>query len=181
MPVTANGVEDYDPRARTHVPHWTPEDYRAHLGEEIGVTDWYEVTQKDVDAFAVATEDRNYIHVNPERARSEGGLSGTIAHGFFTLSLLAGFSYQVTPMTKGAVMGYNYGVDRVRFLSPVPVGSRVRGRYTLADVQEKDGALVTAYDVVVEIEGQEVDKGGKPALVATTRGYAVLGKEGDEA
>lgn len=181
MAMAPGGFEDYDPRARTDVPHWTVDDYKAHLGQEVGVSDWREVTQKDVDAFAVATEDRNYIHVNPERAREEGGLPGTIAHGFFTLSLLAGFSYQVTPMTKGAVMGYNYGVDRVRFISPVPVGSRVRGRYKLAEVQEKDGGLVTAWDVVVEIEGQEVEKGGKPALVATTRGYAVMAKEGETA
>jgi acyl dehydratase len=181
MAITPGGFEDYDPRARTDVPHWDLADYKAHLGEEIGVSDWYEVTQKDVDAFAVATEDRNFIHVNPERAKTEGGLDGTIAHGFFTLSLLANFAYQVTPMTRGAIMGYNYGVDRVRFIAPVPVGSRVRGRYTLADVQEKDGGLVTAYDVVVEIEGREVASGGKPALVATTRGYAVLGKQGDTA
>ena len=72
-------------------------------------------------------------------------------------------------------MGFNYGLDKVRFINQVTVGSRVRGRYKLADAQEKDGALVTAYDVVVEIEGQEVASGGKPALVATSRGYAKLG------
>ena len=171
--ITENGVEDYDPRERD-VPEWTIDEFQSHVGQEIGVSPWYDVTQKDVDAFAVATDDRNFIHVNPPRAK-EAGLPGTIAHGFFTLSLLAGFSYQLSPKVKGAVMGFNYGLDKVRFINQVTVGSRVRGRYKLADAQEKDGALVTAYDVVVEIEGQEVASGGKPALVATSRGYAKLG------
>ncbi|MAS42913.1 MAG: nodulation protein NodN [Rhodobacteraceae bacterium] len=173
--ITENGVEDYDPRERD-VPEWTIDEFQSHVGQEIGVSPWYDVTQKDVDAFAVATDDRNFIHVNPARAK-ESGLPGTIAHGFFTLSLLAGFSYKTTPKLKGAVMGYNYGVDKARFVAQVPVGSRVRGRYTLADVQVKEGAVVTAYDVKVEIEGQELANGGKPALVATSRGYAVMGDD----
>ena len=171
--LTENGVEDYDPLARD-VPKWTPEEFIERVGQEIGVTEWFEITQAAVDAFAVATDDRNFIHVNPPRAK-EAGLPGTIAHGFFTLSLLAGFSYQLTPMVKGAVMTFNYGLDKVRFINQVSVGARVRGRYTLADAQKKDGAFVSAYDVVVEIEGQEVASGGKPALVATSRGYAKLG------
>ncbi len=171
--LTENGVEDYDPLARD-VPTWSVADFKAKVGEEIGVTEWFHITQEAVDAFAVATDDRNFIHVNPPRAK-EAGLPGTIAHGFFTLSLLAGFAYQLSPKVKGAVMGFNYGLDKVRFINQVPVGAKVRGRYTLADAQEKDGALVTAYDVVVEIEGQEVASGGKPALVATSRGYSKLG------
>lgn len=171
--LTENGVEDYDPLARD-VPTWTVDEFKSKVGQEIGVTAWFDVTQPAVDAFAVATDDRNFIHVNPPRAK-QAGLPGTIAHGFFTLSLLAGFAYQLSPKVKGAVMGYNYGLDRVRFINQVPVGARVRGRYTLADAQAKDGALVTAYDVVVEIEGQEVANGGKPALVAVSRGYSKLG------
>lgn len=174
--ITENGVEDYDPRERD-VPEWTVQEFKSHVGQEIGVSPWHDVTQEAVDAFAVATDDRNYIHVNPKRAREEGGLAGTIAHGFYTLSLLAGFSYKTTPKLKGAVMGYNYGVDKARFVAPVPVGSRVRGRYMLSDVQVKDGAVVTAYDVKVEIEGKELADGHKPALVATTRGYAVMGDD----
>ena len=173
--LTENGVEDYDPLARD-VPVWSVAEFQDRVGQEIGVSEWFEVTQAAVDAFAVATDDRNFIHVNPPRAK-EAGLPGTIAHGFFTLSLLAGFAYQITPKVKGAVMGYNYGLDRVRFINQVPVGSRVRGRYKLADAEAKDGALVTAYEVTVEIEGQEVASGGKPALVATSRGYAKLGAD----
>lgn len=175
MAITASGVEDYDPTQRD-VPEFTVAELQNKIGEEIGASPWYEVTQKDVDAFAVATDDRNFIHVNPERAKA-AGLPGTIAHGFFTLSLLAGFSYKTTPKVKGAVIGYNYGLDKVRFVAQVPVGSRVRGRYKLADVQAKDGACVLGYEVQVEIEGQEIDKGGKPAVVALSRSYVKLGDD----
>ncbi|MEO1689645.1 MAG: MaoC family dehydratase, partial [Pseudomonadota bacterium] len=158
-------IEDMDPLARD-VPVWTAEQYRDARGTEIGVTSWQEVSQERVSAFGVATEDRNYIHMTPEKARSQAGLPGTIAHGLFTLSLLPSFNYEVTPMAAGAVLGLNYGFDKVRWIAPVPVGARVRGRMTLADAEPKNGSLVITIDVTVEIEGQEVAAGGKPALVA---------------
>lgn len=176
MAITASGIEDMDPLARD-VPEWTVADYKNHIGAEIGVSTWRHVTQERVDAFAVSTEDVNYIHVNPERARSQGNLPGTIAHGLFTLSLIPTFNYELTPKPKGGVMGLNYGFDRVRFLSQVLVGSRVRGRVTLTDAQVKNGSLVLTYDVTIEIEGQEIDQGGKPALAARSLSHVRLSHE----
>jgi acyl dehydratase len=167
--------EDMDPLTRD-VPEWSVAEYRAAIGTEVGVSSWIEVTQAKVDAFAVVTDDRNLLHVTPEKAR-ERGMPGTIAHGFYTLSLLAGFGYQVTPKAKGAVMGLNYGLDKVRFLSPVPVGCRVRGRIALQDARLRGDTLVITWDVTVEIEGQEVAKGGKPALAAIWLGHVGLSPE----
>ncbi|HKK36420.1 MAG TPA: MaoC family dehydratase [Paracoccaceae bacterium] len=167
--------EDMDPLERD-VPVWTFEDYQAAVGKEIGVTAWHEVTQEEVDGFAVCTDDRNIVHVSPEGAKGRG-LDGTIAHGFYTLSLLAGFAYQVTPMAKGAVMGLNYGLDKVRFIAPVPVGSRVRGRITVADARMKADTLIVTWDATVEIEGREVASGGKPALAAIWLSHIQLGEE----
>ncbi|MFT6772344.1 MAG: acyl dehydratase [Paracoccaceae bacterium] len=169
MAITASGLEDYDPAARP-VPVWTPAEYAERIGEEVGVSTWIEITQARVDAFAVATEDLNYIHVNPERTRAETPLPGTIAHGFLTLSLVSQFGYQVMPMVAGAIGGLNYGIDRARFASPVPVGSRVRGRLMLAEVTPRGAGLVIAYDVTVEIEGQD-----RPALIARWLTHATLG------
>jgi acyl dehydratase len=175
MALTASGLEDYDPAARP-VPIWTPEDYKARLGREIGVSGWIDITQAQVDAFAVSTHDLNYIHVNRERTKAETPLPGTIAHGFLTLSLLSQIGYQLMPMVKGATGGLNYGVDKARFTAPVPVGSRLRGRLTLADVQRRGtNGLVIAYDAVVELEGQEVANGGRPVLTARWLTHATLG------
>ena len=174
MALTASGLEDYAPAARP-VAAWTPEDLIARVGQAIGVSDWIAITQDQVDAFAVATHDLNYIHVNPERTKADTPLPGTIAHGFLTLSLLSQMGYQVMPSVKGATGGLNYGVDKARFTAPVPVGSRVRGHLTLADVQRRGTTgLVIAYDVVVEIEGQEVATGGRPALTARWLTHATL-------
>ncbi|MGG7564631.1 MaoC family dehydratase [Rhodovulum sp. DZ06] len=175
MALTPGGFEDYDPRARD-VPAWAPEEFGAHIGEEIGVSDWIEVTQEAVDAFAVSTHDVNFVHVNPERTRAETPLPGTIAHGFYTLSLLSQFGYQVMPAVKGATLGLNYGVDAVRMITPVPVGSRVRGRLALATAERRgETGFVVGYDVIVEIEGQEVANGGRPALKARWLTHASLG------
>ena len=173
--VKVGPFEDMDPLTRD-VPEWTIADYKAAIGTEIGVTEWHHVTQEEVDAFAVVTDDRNLLHVTPEKAKARG-MPGTIAHGFYTLSLLAGFGYQVTPKCRGAVMGLNYGLDKVRFLSPVPVGCRVRGRIGLVDARVKGHTLVVTWDVVVEIEGQEIAEGGKPALAAIWLGHVGLAPE----
>ena len=134
----------------------------SRVGEEIGVSPWVEITQERIDTFAKAIEDFQWIHVDPERAK-RSPFGGTIAHGFLTLSLLPVMSYEVVPrQAQGAGMSINYGLNRVRFTSPVPVNSRVRARFTLHKFEkiEGDGVQVT-WNVVVEIEGA-----AKPALVA---------------
>lgn len=136
-------------------------DYAARIGEEIGVSNWIEVDQSRIDSFAETTLDDQYIHVDPERAAS-GPFGGTIAHGFLTLSLLPHFMSSVAVGMEGAVMGLNYGFDRIRFLAPVKVDSRVRARVKLADFQEKaPGQYLIKQEITVEIENEP-----KPALVA---------------
>jgi acyl dehydratase len=130
------------------------------VGQEVGVSPWVEITQERIDTFARAIEDFQWIHVDPERARA-APFGGTIAHGFLTLSLLS----HLSEMTFGFAdrrMGINYGLNRVRFTSPVPVGARVRARFTLQKFEpiEGEGVQVT-WNVVVEIENA-----AKPALVA---------------
>jgi acyl dehydratase len=140
----------------------TPEDLKNAVGTELGVSDWTKITQPMIDAFADVTDDHQFIHVDPEKAAQETPFGGTIAHGFLTLSLLAGMGYQVIPDIEGAQMGVNYGLNRVRFIAPVPAGARVRGRFTLAECREdKPGELTTTWEVTVEIEGAD-----KPALIA---------------
>lgn len=133
----------------------------ARVGSEIGVSDWITVTQPMVDAFAQATGDEYFLHVDRERAAALP-FGGTIAHGFLTLSLLAVMGYQACPYVEGARFPLNYGFNRVRFVAPVPVGSRVRGHFVLrsAEIVSPSQRQVT-YDVTVEIEGAS-----KPALVA---------------
>ncbi|MFJ3779752.1 MaoC family dehydratase [Streptomyces sp. NPDC090075] len=138
------------------------EDARAAVGKEIGTSDWITVDQHRIDLFAEATEDRQWIHVDVER--SAGGPYGTtIAHGYLTLSLVPDLMRQVFAV-QGAAMGVNYGVDTVRFLTPVPSGSRVRVRVSVrsAEVREDDG-LRLGIEAVVELEGAP-----RPACVATT-------------
>jgi acyl dehydratase len=135
-------------------------DLPAHVGEELGTSDWLEITQERIDAFAGATDDRQWIHVDPERA-AQGPFGRTIAHGFLTLSLASAILPQVVSV-QGVGMGVNYGLNKVRFPAPVPVGSRLRASATLANVDELgDGAMQVTYNVVFEVEG-----GGKPACVA---------------
>ncbi len=142
---------------------------KAMAGREIGVSSWIEVTQAKIDAFADNTGDWQFIHVDPERAARETPFGGTIAHGFLTLSLLSAMALEVIPGVAGLQMGVNYGFDKVRFVAPVPAGSRVRGRFTLRSVEERTpGELAFTFGVDVEIEGA-----AKPALVAEwlTRQY----------
>ena len=144
--------------------------YLGLVGQEIGVSSWHVVDQQRIDVFADATEDHQFIHVDAERAKRETPFGGTIAHGFLTLSLLSVFSYEAMPTIAGTVMGVNYGFDKVRFLSPVRAGSRVRGRFTLAEANlRKPTELLTRSTITVEIEGEP-----KPALVADWLGLIYL-------
>ena len=130
------------------------------VGREVALSGWLEVPQERIDRFAEATEDRQWIHVDAERAARESPFGGTIAHGFLTLSLLSELM-RLGVSVGGVRMGVNYGLNRVRFVSPVPAGSRVRGRFTLSALKEiRDGAEAT-WKVSVEREG-----GGKPCCVA---------------
>lgn len=130
-------------------------------GQEVGVSDWFEVTQERVNQFADATEDHQWIHVDVQRARTETPFGGTIAHGFLTLSLLAHLASQAFKVKGDFKMGINYGLNRLRFISPVRVGSNVRARFTLAGIEDVPGAVQLVWSAVVEIEGAE-----KPALAA---------------
>ena len=135
------------------------QDIEARIGQEVAVSPWYEVPQQRIDAFAEATEDRQWIHVNPERARG-GPFGSTIAHGFLTLSLLPKLAEGAFALADRR-MGVNYGLDRVRFTAPVPSGSRIRARFTPARCEKLEGGLQVTWDVVVERESSE-----KPCLVA---------------
>lgn len=132
----------------------------ACVGQEVAVTDWVQVTQEQVNQFAQATGDHQWIHVDPVRAAA-GPFGGTVVHGFFTLSLLAPFFEQAFAI-EGAQMGLNYGLNRVRFPAPVPVGSRLRARMSLRAMEtlEPEGVQMT-WDVVIEREGSD-----KPVCVA---------------
>jgi acyl dehydratase len=133
----------------------------ARTGQEIGVSAWITIDQPMIDRFAELTGDRHFIHVDPVRAAALP-LGGTIAHGFLTLSLLSAMSYQVCPYVEGARYPLNYGFNRLRFVAPVPVGSRVRGRFLLRSAEEiSPGQRQVTYEATVEIDGGE-----RPALVA---------------
>ena len=132
------------------------------VGQHLGYSNWVEVTQEQVNQFADATGDHQWIHVDPERATKESPFGGPIAHGYLTLSLLPMLMPQIVEIT-GFKMGVNYGTDKVRFPSPVPVGSRVRAGATLDSAEPIDGGIAMAVTVTVEVEG-----GSKPAMVATS-------------
>jgi acyl dehydratase len=136
--------------------------YQDLVGQEVGVSSWHLVGQPRIDAYADVIEDHQFIHVNPARAKAETPFGTTIAHGFLTMSLLSIMSYEVMPVIAGTTMGVNYGFDKLRFISPVRSGSRVRGRFVLAEARlRKPTELLSRTQVSVEIEGEE-----KPALVA---------------
>ena len=130
------------------------------VGREVGVSEWVEVSQERIEQFAEATGDRQWIHLDPERAARESPFGTTIAHGFLTLSLLSELG-RTAVAVRGVRMGINYGLNRVRFVSPVPAGSRVRGRFTLAEAEEMAGGVQATWKVTVEREGGE-----KPCCVA---------------
>jgi acyl dehydratase len=124
------------------------------VGDEFGPSEWLEIDQQRIDRFAEATDDPQWIHVDPVRA-AEGPFGTTIAHGFLTLSLLVRFWYEVGPKDDEYRMGINYGTNRVRFPAPVPVGSRLRGRFTVAAVEEIEGGIQLTLNGIAEREGQE--------------------------
>jgi acyl dehydratase len=131
------------------------------VGQEIGVSPWITISQADIDTFAEVTGDHQFIHVDPEAAKATP-FGGTIAHGFLTLSLLSQMAASVMLRPDTIKMAVNYGFERVRFIAPVRSGKRVRGRFTLARMDEKNpGQYQFVHNVVVEIEGEE-----KPALIA---------------
>jgi acyl dehydratase len=143
------------------MPFASIEEIRSRVGDEVGVSSWLIVDQARIDAFADATEDHQFIHVDPEAA-ARAGFGGTIAHGFLSLSLLSRMAAEAMLIPEGLKMAVNYGFGRVRFIMPVRSGKRVRGRFVLDSVEEKaPGQLLVGHKVTVEIEGEE-----KPALVA---------------
>jgi len=142
-----------------------PSDLPSLIGQEVGLSRWITVDQARIDAFARTTEDEQFIHVDPERARTTP-FGGTIAHGFLTLSLASAMSYDALAPLDGVVMGVNYGFDKLRFLAPVPAGSKVRGRFKLLSAEAKgadDGVTrwLLKHELTVEIDGAD-----KPALIA---------------
>jgi acyl dehydratase len=136
------------------------DDLERLRGQRVGESAWLTITQELVDDFARITNDRQWIHVDPERARRESPMGTTIAHGFLTLSLLSSMIAQVVSYPT-ARMSLNYGFDRVRFVSPVPVGSEIRGVFGVEDVRRVDDAVQITWQVEVEVRGAS-----KPALAA---------------
>lgn len=146
------------------------EQYAARLGETV-TSDWFTVDQARVNQFADVTLDHQFIHVDPERAAKETPFGGPIAHGFLTLSMLSHFAGAALPPFPEKVIGINYGFDKVRFLSPVRVGSRIRGKFTLARADErKPGQIQLVQNCSVEIEGSQT-----PALAAEWLSLVVYG------
>ena len=143
------------------MPIATLDDIRSKVGQVVGTSDWILVGQDRIDAFAEATEDRQFIHIDPEAA-AETPFGGTIAHGFLSLSLLSRMAVDAMSVPDTTRMAVNYGLDRVRFMAPVRAGSRVRGHFTLDAAEDKaPGQLLLKHSVTVEIEGEP-----KPALTA---------------
>jgi acyl dehydratase len=136
------------------------EELKSLVGQEVAVSDWFPVSQERVNQFAEATGDHQWIHLDVERSKKESPFGGTVAHGFLTLSLLPMITESVIsmPMTK---MGVNYGLNKVRFPSPVPVGSKIRGRMTLSQIEDIPGGSQLTWTVTMEREGSD-----KPVCVA---------------
>jgi acyl dehydratase len=138
------------------------------VGQEIGSSDWIEMTQERIDRFADATGDHQWIHVDPARARAQSPYGTTIAHGFLTLSLISSLFASAVRLELGGKMGINYGLNRVRFPAAVPAGARIRGRFTLVAVEEFESGAQFTWGVTVEAEGSP-----KPCVAAEwiTRQY----------
>lgn len=142
---------------------------KDRIGTEIGVSDWILVDQDRIDAFAEITEDRQFIHVDPEAA-AKTLFGGPVAHGFLALSMLSKMAFDVMLTPPNLKMAINYGFDRIRFLAPVPAGARLRGRFTLTNVEEKSlGQHLMHHNVQVEIDSTE-----KPALTADWLSLLIL-------
>jgi acyl dehydratase len=134
------------------------------IGRELGISDWVAIDQERIEAFATCTGDHQWIHVDVERARRESPFRGPIAHGYLTLAMIAPLAMQIGVIPWDAAAGLNYGIDRVRFLAPVPAGARVRLRVVLVGVEPRDGGqMIMKTHNTLEVEGSE-----KPAIVAET-------------
>ena len=144
------------------------DELKAAVGAEVGISDWYEVTQEAINEFAEVTQDFQWIHVDPERA-AQTPFGGTIAHGLFTLSLGPKFSYEIFDI-QGFAFGVNYGYEKVRFPAPLPVGSRVRMRATLTSVEDVPGGVQIKITQTFEREGHD-----KPVCVAESLSRAFTG------
>lgn len=145
----------------------SPKDLEALLGEEVGLSRWFLMDQERVGLFADVTEDQQFIHVDPEKAKATP-FGGTIAHGFLTLSMLSAMAEEAVPLVDGLIHSVNYGFDRIRFISPVSTGKRIRGRFELIAISVGTGEITQTMKVTIEIENND-----KPALVAEwiTRHY----------
>jgi acyl dehydratase len=137
------------------------EDLRNHIGEELGVSPWHEVTQSQIDQFADISGDHQWIHIDPERARRESPYGTTIAHGFLTVALLSQLINESIEIEGGYRLRVNYGFNRLRFTGAVPAGSRIRGRFTLQSIKDIEGGVELTWLSTVDVEGRD-----KPALVA---------------
>lgn len=143
------------------------------VGKTLGTSDWHEITQEAVNEFANCTGDRQWIHIDVERARKESPFGGPVAHGYLTLSLVASLSMELGVVPKGTAAALNYGLDKVRFLAPVPVGARVRLEAKLLGFQRKEnGQYLMKAENTVEIEGSD-----KPALIAESLAILVPGPD----
>ncbi len=138
-------------------------DLESRVGEEVGISPWVEMSQERIDLFAKATEDFQWIHVDPKRAK-DSPFGSTIAHGFLTLSMLPKLS-ESTFEFSDRKMGVNYGLNKVRFTAPVPAGAKIRGRFTLAKYEKLEGGVQVTWNVTIEREG-----GDKPVCVAESIG-----------
>jgi acyl dehydratase len=146
------------------------EELTNYIGEKLGAGEWFEIGQERINEFAECTEDRQFIHIDEEKA-AQGPFGGTIAHGFLTLSMLPHIATQNGVVPENVVMGINYGFDKVRFLAPVRAGKRVRAHVEILDVTTKDGSrFLMKQGISVEIEGEET-----PALVAEWLSMVVVG------
>lgn len=144
------------------------EEYLNAAGREFGPSEWIKIDQQRINKFAEATDDYQFIHVDPERAAKETPFGSTIAHGFLTLSLLVPLIADIQPKIEGVKMGINYGLDKVRFLQPVKVDSEIRGKVKILSVEEKrPGQFLTKTEVTIEIKGET-----KPALIAEWLGMS---------
>jgi acyl dehydratase len=167
QPLTLAQIESFGtPRA---MPLASLTDITNRSGSEVGVSRWITIDQQRIDRFADATEDRQFIHVDPAAA-AQTPFGGTIAHGFLSLSLISRMAAEAVLIPDGTKMVVNYGLDRVRFLAPVRAGKQVRGRFTLDSVEEKaPGQVLMRHLVTVEIEGED-----KPALSAVWLALVIL-------
>jgi acyl dehydratase len=151
------------------VPVTSLDEICSRVGEEVGVSSWLTIDQQRIDEFASATEDRQFIHTEPETA-AQTPFGGTIAHGFLSLSMLSRMAAEAMLVPDNIKMAVNYGLDRVRFIKPVRSGKRIRGRFRLDSIEEKaPGQLLLRHTVTVEIEGEE-----KPALTAEWLGLLFI-------